>query len=419
MLLSVFQVLVAASWIYWLTACWLTRAFFRSPLPPRGKPGFTPPVSVLKPVRGVDFEAYENFKSFCLQDYPEYEILFGVDEPDDPVVPVIHRLQRDHPELSIRLVVAKPMGANRKAAVLYQLTSAARHDILVISDSDMRVRPDYLRRVVAPLADRRVGLVTCPYIGEEAHSLPARLEALYMGVTFLPSVIVARRVLSMRFALGASLALRRTDLERIGGYAALVDYLAEDYQVGVRLSALGLKVHLSDYVMTSILGPTTFHEEWDREVRWARASRVSRPREYPGLILSFSTPLAGALAWLSGFSPAAVQALAVSLVLRWAVGWLVSGYTGDRVSRRSLVWLPVRDVLTALVWLAAGIGHHVVWRGEHYELERGGLMRRVTPLSVHFEEGGEEGDVPDGLEDGGEGTRLPPAAGLRHPRVHP
>jgi len=456
---TVLQVFVGLSWVYWLAACWLVRAFFRHPLDESGASfvvlpsaaTFTPPVSVLKPVRGLDHEAWENFETFCRQDYPNYEIIFGVADEDDPVVPVIRRLERRFPERKIRLVFARPFGPNRKACLLHDLTVAARHEVLVISDSDMRVAPDYLSRVVAPLADPGVGLVTCAYVGDEALSLPAGLEALHMGVTFLPSVVVARRVMAMRFALGASLTLRRADLARLGGFAVLVDYLAEDYQIGARTAASGQTVHLSDYVMAAAIGETTFHEEWRRELRWMRCSRVSRPREYPALLLTFSTPLAGVLAWVSGFSPAAEQALVVTLVLRWVVGWLVTGYTQDKVSRRWLPWLPVRDVLSALVWIAAGVGRRVVWRGEEYQLLERGRMRSSAAAAATTSaaatksaaattserlllnalgsgrgtrEGGRDGG-PDGaglagldgdaLEGGGEGLGYPSEPLLPHP----
>lgn len=428
MLERLLELLVAASWVYWLVAVWMVRSYFRHCSSPAGSGGelsdpkgsYTPPVSVLKPVRGLDHEAYENFESYCRQDYPDYEIIFGVDDPRDQAVPVIRNLQRAYPGLRIRLVVADVFAANRKACVLDRLAAEARHEILVISDSDMRSTPDYLRRVVAPMADTRVGLVTCPYVGGSAHSLSARLEALHMGVTFLPSVVVARRVVAMRFAMGASNTVRRLDLERIGGFAALADYLAEDFQLGARIAGLGLKVHLSDYIMTSVLGETTFEEEWHREVRWSRCTRVSRPKEYPGLLISFSTPLAGILAWLTGPGGAHEEALLVSLVLRWVVAWLVTGYTHDRESRRSLFWLPARDVLSSLVWAAGGVGRRIVWRGEEYRLESGGRMAPVGPLpepgkafGLGYEELEEE--EPGGLEVGGEDAGLPAAPFLWHP----
>lgn len=242
----------------------------------------------------------------------------------------------------------------------------------------MRVTSDYLHWVVAPLADSVVGLVTCPYRGEAPLTFTARLEALHMGATFLPGVIVARRVLKMRFALGATMVLRRSDLTRLGGFAAVVSYLADDYQLGVRIAALGLCVHLSDYVISSVLGSTTFREQWEREVRWAHCSRLSRPWEYPGLLLTFSTPLAAILVLVGDFAPLAWLALIISLLLRWLVAWLVTGYTNNQSVRRWLIWLPVRDMLSALVWCAGAIGRHVTWRGERYALYADG---RLQPLS--------------------------------------
>ncbi|GAB4544761.1 MAG: hypothetical protein Kow0063_38580 [Anaerolineae bacterium] len=376
MLKLLLLLLVIASWIYWLVACWLVRLHFQSRREPDAR--FIPPVSILKPVKGLDAEAYQNFASFCQQDYPDFELLFGVSDPTDPAVPVVERLKRDFPERDIRLIIAPVSFANHKAGLLHMLTSQARHAILVVSDSDMRVTPDYLGRVVAPLADEQVGLVTCLYRGVAPLTLVARLEALYIGVTFLPSVLVARRVLSMRFALGATLVLRRDDLARLGGFAAVADYLADDYQMGARMAGLGRRVHLSDYVVDSILGATSFREWWQREVRWAQCNRVSRPLEYPGLLLTFSTPLAIVLSLITGFAPQARLALGVSLLLRWLVAWLVTGYSGNQELRRWLVWLPVRDTFSALVWGAGALGRRVVWREEVFQLWGDG---RLAPLS--------------------------------------
>ncbi len=420
MLEKVLALLLAASWVYWLAACWLVRSFFRHGHAAEPGPA-GPPVSILKPVRGLDAGAYDNFASFCRQDYPDYEIVFGVAEEDDPAVPVIRRLQRDFPERDIRLIVAPPFAPNRKACLLHRLAAVAKHEILAMSDSDMRVTPDYLRRVTAPLADPKVGLVTCPYVGGDVRSFPAALEALHMGVTFLPSVVVARKVMAMRLALGASVVMRRVDLDQLGGFAALSDYLAEDFQVGYQTATkLGLKVHLSDYVITSVIGEISFREEWSHELRWMRCNRVSRPREYPGLLLTSSTALATLLALASGFGERSQQALLVTLVLRFVAGWLVAGYTHDRASRHWLAWLPVRDALSALVWVAGGVGETVSWRGEHYRLEPGGRMRPARPEEMlaaawqDSEEGGaasgadgDEDDVADGsYQGGGQGARF-------------
>ena len=196
-----------------------------------------------------------------------------------------------------------------------------------------------------------------------------------MGAIFLPSVLVARRFLNMRFAMGATMILRRGDLKRLGGFAAIADYLADDYQLGAPMAALGLMVHLSNYVIACLLGATTFREEWDREIRLARCNRVCRPGEYPGLLLTFSTPLAAILLVVSSFAPLAVQVLVVSILLRWAMAWFVSGYTGDHEVRHWLVWLPVRDMLSALVWCVGGLGRRVVWRGEEFVLQADGRMK--------------------------------------------
>ena len=388
MITTLLLLLVVASWMYWLTALWLVREFFQEEPAPVSA-SFAPPVSILKAVKGLDAQAYQNFVSFCEQDYPAYEILFGVDDPADPAVPVIERLRDAFPQLRIRLVVAPVIGANRKASILHELATQARHDILVASDSDMRVTPDYLRRAVAPLADPAVGLVTCPYRGKEAHTLTARLEALHMGVTFLPSVVVARKFLNMRFALGSSMALRRHDLELVGGFAAISEYLADDYQIGARIFDLGRRVCLSTYVIASVLGATSFREQWDREVRWARTTRASRPWEYTALWITFSTPLATGLLLAAGFGPTACLALITSLLLRWLVAWLVPDYTGDDGVRRWLAWLPVRDMLSALVWVMGLLSKRIVWRGEEYIVLRGGrLQPRHSRLAEAAHKGG-------------------------------
>ncbi|NOZ29420.1 MAG: glycosyltransferase [Chloroflexi bacterium] len=380
MLRTAFALFTFVSWIYWLVAWWHVRAFFRDPSEPDHD--FAPPVSILKPIKGLDAQAYQNFASFCQQDYPDFELIFGVADSSDPAVPIVQRLQRDFPQHNIRLIVTPAIGTNPKASILHGLAAQARHETLVISDSDIRVSSDYLRRVVAPLADARIGLVTCLYRGEAALNLTARLEALHMGVTFLPSVVVARKLLDMRFALGATMVLQRETLAHIGGFAAVADYLADDYQVGARVAALGLRVHLSNYVVRSILGATSFREQWDRETRWARCIRVSRPWEYPGLLLTFSTPLAIAFALATRLAPEGQQVLTISLLLRWLVAWQVTHYTDDRESRKWLILLPIRDMLSVLIWCAGAMGRQVTWRGERFALTADGRLHPL-PRATH------------------------------------
>ncbi len=380
MVATLLGILIVASWIFWLLALVLTHRLYSDPA--EVPDGSTPPVSILKPLKGADPGLYENFVSFVRQDYPEFELLFVVEDAGDPAVEVVTRLQREYSERRIRLMVAPPQQVNRKASMLDALSQHAHYDYLITSDSDIRVGPDYLRHVVEPLTHRDVGLVTCLYRGAEAVTLTARMEALHMGATFLPSVTVARLVLGMRFAMGATVALRRDALRAIGGFASVADYLADDYQLGSRVAGAGYTVVLSDYVVDSVLGPTTFRDQWDREIRWSHCSRVSRPLEYPGVLLTFSTPLSLLMLLVTGFSGLAWAALGASLLLRWVVSWVVTGVTDNRQLRRWLILLPIRDLLSALVWLAGSVGRDVTWRGVSYILLPGG---RLEPMPADRE----------------------------------
>ncbi len=382
MLETLFLLLIAASWLYWLVAWWMVRVFFGSR--PDLNSGFAPPVSILKPIRGLDAQAYQNFASYCQQSYPDFELLFGVADSDDPAVSIVKQLQKDFANCNIRWVLCPTIGSNRKASILHHLATQARHEVLVINDSDIRVTPDYLRRVVAPLANEHTGLVTCPYRAEVPLSLAAQLEALHIGVAFLPSVVVANRLLNFQFAMGSTVVVRRRDLARLGGFEPIANHLADDYQLGARVASLGLQVHLSDYIVSTILGTTTFREQWHRELRWARCARVSRSWEYPGLLLTFPVPLSLTFLLISGFAPLGWQVLAVSLLLRWLVAWCVTAYTGDWETRQSLLWLPVRDILSVLVWCAGALGRHVVWRGERFILRADGRMEPHPPTARNW-----------------------------------
>ena len=370
-------ILTVVSWIYWLVACWCAHTFFAEPQPaPEGEP---PAVSLLKPMRGVDPGMYENLRSHLTQQYPVYEVLVGVTDPRDPALELARQLQREFGANRVRIFVAPRVGANDKVSVLCHLAQQAAYDTVVVSDSDMRVTDDFIARMVAPLRDPEVGLVTCLYRGEQAENLTAVLEALYIGTAFLPSALVARQYLRMRFALGAAVALRREDLRAIGGFESLADYLADDYQLGARIAATGKRVHLSDYTTHTILGATTFRQQWNREVRWAKCARVSRPLEYPGVLLSFSTPLALLTAFSLGFSTVGIGAIGVSLLVRWLVARQMSGHLKDQLIRDAWLLLPLRDLLTAAVWCAAAFGRRVSWRDGQYVLCEGGRLRELAP----------------------------------------
>lgn len=367
---------------FWLVALGSLASVLKRPK--RRGPAYEPMVSILKPVKGVDAGAIENFTSFCEQEYSRFELLFAVADPEDPAVALIGQLRAKFPNLSIRQFVAEPLGTNPKAASLHCLAEAAHGQVLAICDADIRVGPDFLRRVVAPLADKQIGLVTCLYRGELPKNLSARLEALHMDAAFAPSVALAWRH-GTKVGLGAAVIMRRDDLERAGGYAGIADHLLDDYEIAARIAGLGLKIHLSDCPVACVLGAMHFPQQWAREVRWQRGIRVVRPLQYPGLIITFSLPLAIAAAAFFPLTPWALAAVPGVLAVRLFVAWQSAVLLGQR-ERRYLALLPVRDFLSLAVWLVAMFGRRVTWRGQEFVLRRDGRLQAT-----------DAGLLPDGL----------------------
>ncbi len=339
---------------------------------------FTPAVSILKPLRGTDPEMYESFRSHGLQDYPQYEIIFGVSDAGDPAIEFVERLKAEFPRIPIRLVVCqRNLGANTKVSNLAQMLPEAQHEHIVVNDSDIRVQSNYLREVVAPLADPNVGLVTCLYRGVASLSLGARLESLSISTDFSPGVLAARQLEGgIHFGLGSTLAFRRRDLEASGGFEAFVDYLADDYEMGRRIAERGMEVHLSDVVVDTFLPAYTLRQFVDHQLRWGRAVRDSRRWGYLGLVVTFGVPWASGTVLLTRGAPGAWALLAVALGLRVAaalsVGWSV---LRDRQVFSLLPLLPLRDFVALLVWFLSLLGNKVVWRGEAFRLKDGRLVR--------------------------------------------
>ena len=338
---------------------------------------FVPPVSILKPLKGTDPEAYESFRSHCLQDYPEYEIIFGVSDPRDPAAELVERLKKEFPQRLIRLMFCpKNLGTNTKVSNLTQMLAVARYEYLIVNDSDIRVEPDYLRRVVAPLADPKVGMVTCLYRGVPGPTLGSRLESIGISTDFSAGVLAARQLeRGIRFGLGSTLAFRRRDLESIGDFEALADYLADDYEIGRRIAAQGLEGKLSEVVVETFLPWYTPREFVDHQLRWARGVRDSRPWGYVGLGLTFGLPWA-LLALVFSGAAWAWELLAAVAAMRLATALVVGQLVlKDRQVLRWLGLLPLRDVVALLVWLVSFTGHTVSWRGDSFELKRGKLVR--------------------------------------------
>jgi ceramide glucosyltransferase len=336
-----------------------------------------PLVSILKPLRGVDPGMYESFRSHCLQNYPEYEIIFGVSDPEDEAIGLVKRLQREFPHHPIRLVVcAKRLGANIKVSNLSQMLGYARGEYIIVNDSDIRVPAEYLRRVITPLLNPGVGLVTCLYRGVAGPTLGSRLEALGISTDFCTGVLAASVLEGIKFGLGSTLAFRLQDLVSIGGFEAIVDYLADDYEIGNRLAGKGLKVDLSETVVESFLPAYSFGEFLEHQLRWARTLRGARPWGYLGLIFTFAIPwsvLAFALSHAAGW---AWILLAITFALRLAVAVAVGHRVlHDRTVLSELWIIPLRDVIAPLVWIASFAGGGVAWRGDRFHLKGGKLVR--------------------------------------------
>ena len=371
---------IVSSSLYYLLCLWSAFTFLRgreagrSARPTRD----LPPISILKPLKGTDPEIYESLRSHCLQDYPEYEIIFGVSDPADPVIETVKALQRDFPRHRIQLVLClKNLGANVKVSNLVQMLAEAHYDNLIVNDSDIRVEPDYLRRVTAPFADSSVGMVTCLYRGVAAATLGSRLESLGISTDFCPGVLAARQLEGgIHFGLGSTLAFRRAELERIGGFAAIVNHLADDYELGARISALGLAVKLSDVVVETYLPPYRLPEFIAHQLRWARGVRDARAGGYMGLAFTFGTLWALLAVVASAGARWSWGALACTLLLRLAVtlvvGWSV---LRDRQVLKNAWLLPLRDLVAVAVWIVSLGGHTVSWRGEHFKLKDGKLTR--------------------------------------------
>lgn len=329
---------------------------------PRINASHLPRVSVLKTVCGQDSNARSNFLSFFAQDYPDYEVIFGVLDPNDPSVPLIAEITRDFPNASFH-IGSKIAGSNNKVRILHDLAEHASGDILVMTDADVRVQPDFLRRMTAPFEDGSVGVVTCPYRGIEAQGIGDALEGLHMTCVFAPGVALNRCLGEIDFALGAAIAIRRDVLEAIGGFASIADYLADDFQLGRRAALAGYGVRLSDYVVEVALSGEKLRRTLARELRWARTIRASRPWGNVGLIFTYGFTYALLFLLASGFSKLGWAVFVGATAVRG-----ISAFVGARVCLddsevvKRIYLLPIRDLLSFGVWATAYLSRTVTWR---------------------------------------------------------
>jgi ceramide glucosyltransferase len=372
----VLLVVAAAPLVYYVVANIAAWRFFRRGGRRVGA-DFTPPVSLLKPVRGVDFGSYENFASFCRQDYPNYEILFAVNDFADPAVPVIQRLITEFPERQIRLFVgADRLGANRKVNKLARLAREARHEILAITDGDVRVGGDYLRKVVAPLADDRAGAVTSFYRGIAEKNLYAELEAIGASSDFFAGVLVAQWMEGMFFALGASIVTTKRWVDQIGGFQAIANVHSDDYELGYRIRQAGGKIVLSHESVWTMYPAQSLGGFWRHQVRWARTVRLCRPLSFAGLLFTHGLPWAVLAALISPTTWLAATYLCAYLLLRLAEAGVVGIWgVGDDVLRHKLWMLPLRDAVYFFVWIASFASNRISWGDEEYTMHGGQMVR--------------------------------------------
>jgi ceramide glucosyltransferase len=364
--------------IYYLLVLYSSWRFFRRPVTSSGGGlgSFTPPVSNLKPIRGLDPEAYENFASLCRQDYPDYELLFCVGKKDDPVVPVLERLALDFPQRRIRILFdTDSHAANDKVGKLARLVSEARHEILVINDSDVRVRPDYLRTLVAPFADPKVGAVTCFYVPVEVKTLAENLQKMGMVSDFYAGVLVARQLDGMKFALGPTIATTRTRLAGFGGYQAIENRPADDVLVGRLIAEQGYEVVLLPYTILTVPDFQSMPDLLYKRLRWFVVMRHMRPWGHLGLLLTQGLPWSLAAIAIHPTFGVALGYLGAYLALRLAMTWLI----GVRGLRDQALWgkmwlLPLWDAMAFFIWLASFGRNHLRWRGADYYIRDGQLV---------------------------------------------
>jgi ceramide glucosyltransferase len=368
--------LALAPFAYYIVAIIAARRFFRAG--PSSSSDFAPPVSILKPIYGLDREAYENFASFCRQDYPEFEILFCVSDLQDPAVPVIRKLIDDFPERSIRLLIgADRLGVSDKVNKLCRMVRQARHDVVIVSDSDVRVEPGFLQAVVAPFNDPKIGGVTCLYRGITDGSLAADLEAVANSTDFVAGVLVAWLFGPVNFMLGAVMATTKKHLAEIGGFESLVDYFSDDYELGNRIAARGYRIELSTFPVSIVYPHETFGDAFRHQLRWNLSIRYSRPWGHLGLIFTqgFAWSLVGCLlapSELSSFAfPAAFVLLGGEMIR--AIG--IYGMKDN--SLRKKYWaLTLRGAFAFVVWLASFFPQRIRWRGQEFRVRD----KRLIPV---------------------------------------
>jgi ceramide glucosyltransferase len=377
---TILLVVAALPFIYYLIALYSSWQFFRLPTV---RNQFTPPVSILKAVRGLDPDAYENFASFCRQDYPEYEVLFCVDENDDLFTDILERISHDFPETQIRVLSREGGSAsNDKIAKLVRMVGAAQYEIIVMADSDVRVQPDYLRAVVSPLADPNVGATTCFYMPVDTGTIAENLHAIGMVSDFYAGILVARQLDGVKFALGPTIVTRRANLAEFGGLRTIENLPGDDLLVGRLIAGSGHEVVLLPHVIRKLAGYQSLGDVFDKRLRWMTVMRHMRPWGHLGLLLTLGLPWC-LLAFAIHPSPGVALAyFGTYLCLRFAMAWSI-GIRGLKQPQvwKKMLWIPVWDAFAFMIWLASSLRKSIRWRGGEYYI-RDGKLCPASPSPV-------------------------------------
>ncbi|HXJ04758.1 MAG TPA: glycosyltransferase [Candidatus Acidoferrum sp.] len=376
----VFLGIAAIPFIYYFLALYSSWQFFRHISKSSKNSDFTPPVSNLKPIRGLDAEAYENFASYCKQDYPEYELLFAIGDGDEAVLEVIERLKREFPQQHIRVIhVSGHTAPNDKVVKLARLVSEARNEVLVINDSDVRVRPDYLRSVVAPLRDPKIGAITCLYVSTHEHTFLQKLQSIGMFCDFYPGIMVAWQLDGVKFAFGQTIVTTRLHLAGFGGYSAIENRPADDLLVGRMVAEQGLKVELLPYTVETVADFRSFNEFFFKRLRWMTVMRHMRPWGHIGLIFTQGLAWSVAAVAVHPSARAAFFYLGGYACVRIALTWLI-GVWGLKQPGiwKKIALVPVWDAWALLIWLLSFGRRSIRWRDIDYRI-CGGVLVPVTP----------------------------------------
>ena len=338
-------------------------------------PEFHPPVTILKPLCGIDQGTYTNLASFCQQNYPQYQIIFSVRSSTDPSIEVIEKLIQQFPEIDINLLVKDQIiGANLKISNLANAVTIAKYDILVIADSDIRVGSEYLKTVIQPLQDQKVGVVTCLY-RSTAQGIATILEAICTATDFQVGILVSKQLEGIKFALCSTIVIRKTTLTKIGGFAAVADYLADDYQLGYLPTQIGEKVVLSNYIVEHGLGHSSLLDSINRQIRWARCIRVSRPWGYGGLIFTFGTISSLLLLITNSGSIFSWLVFSITFLMRLIMAWLIGvKLLNDSVTKKYFWLIPIADIVRFIIWCCGFFGNTIKWRGTKFKLVKDGKL---------------------------------------------